>query len=65
MRFSELSGNEVPVPVVVVTFLAVLELYKRAMVDVVQDEAFGDIRITYVEGSGELVFDEDDEGRAR
>ena len=65
MRFSELSGNDVPVPVVVVTFLAVLELYKRAMVDVVQDEAFGDIRITYVEGSGELVFDEDDEGRAR
>ena len=65
MRFSELSGNEVPVPVVVVTFLAVLELYKRAMVDVVQDEAFGDIRITYVEGSGERVFDEDDEGRAR
>ena len=61
LRFSELAGADTPTPVVVVTFLAVLELYKRAMVDIVQDEAFGDIKITYVEGSGELVFDDEDE----
>lgn len=59
LRFSELAGPDTPTPVVVVTFLAVLELYKRSMVDIVQDEAFGDIQITYVEGSGELVFEED------
>ena len=61
LRFSELAGADTPTPVVVVTFLAVLELYKRSMVDIVQDEAFGDIEITYVEGSGELVFDDEDD----
>ena len=58
LRFSELLDAKAPTPVVVVTFLAVLELYKRSMVEIVQDEAFGDIQITYVEGSGELVFDD-------
>ena len=43
-----------PTPVVVVTFLAVLELYKRSMVKINQDELFGDISIDYIEGSGEL-----------
>ena len=37
-----------------VTFLAVLELYKRRMVRLEQPEAFGDIAIDYIEGSGEL-----------
>ena len=60
LRFSELVNAETPTPIVVVTFLAILELYKRAMVDIVQDEAFGDIRISYVEGSGELILDEDE-----
>lgn len=36
------------------TFLAVLELYKRSMVKINQDELFGDISIDYIEGSGEL-----------
>lgn len=58
LKFSELVNDETPVPVVVVTFLAVLELYKRSMVRVEQDELFGDIDITYIEGSGELVFDD-------
>ena len=49
-----------PVPVVVVTFLAVLELYKRAMVKIEQAELFGDIDIRYIEGSGELVLTGDD-----
>ena len=58
MRFSELASADTPTPVVVVTFLAVLELYKRAMIDIVQEEAFGDILLSYVEGSGELTLDE-------
>ena len=60
MRFSELVNEDTPTPVVVVTFLAVLELYKRSMVRVRQDEQFGDIQIEYIEGSGELVLDDTD-----
>ena len=59
MRFSELVNADTPTPIVVVTFLAVLELYKRSMVNLEQDELFGDIRIDYIEGSGDLVFDDD------
>lgn len=61
LRFSELVNNQTPTPIVVVTFLAVLELYKRSMVRVRQDAQFGDIEIDYIEGSGELVFDEEEE----
>ena len=58
LRFSQLVNAETPTPIVVVTFLAVLELYKRSMVDLEQDEQFGDISIKYIEGSGDLVFDD-------
>ena len=61
LRFSELVDELTPVPIVVVTFLAVLELYKRSMVRVRQDAQFGDIEIDYIEGSGELVFGDEDE----
>ena len=51
-----------PTPqVIVVTFLAVLELYKRQMVRLEQPEAFGDIDIRYIEGSGALFLEEDGE----
>lgn len=60
LRFSELVNNETPVQVVVVTFLAVLELYKRAMVRIEQQEQFGDIDICYIEGSGDLDLTGDD-----
>ena len=60
MRFSELVGPETPKEVLVVTFLAILELYKRVMVNLVQDEAFGDIAIDYIEGSGELNLEGED-----
>lgn len=59
LRFSELIDVHTPKPVVVVTFLAVLELYKRSMVRVRQSELFGDIEIDYIEGSGELLLDGD------
>lgn len=61
MRFSELVDEKTPTPIVVVTFLAVLELYKRSMVRIRQDELFGDIEIDYVEGSGNLVLDAQDD----
>ena len=48
------------VPVVVVNFLALLELYKRHMVSLTQDQLFGDIVVDYIEGSGELVLTDDD-----
>ncbi len=60
LRFSELVGPETPKDVIVVTFLAILELYKRVMVRLAQDEAFGDIAIDYIEGSGELNLEGDD-----
>ena len=59
VRFSDLVTKETSRPVLVATFLAILELYKRSMVTLVQDRAFGDIEITYIEGSGELSFEGD------
>ena len=61
VKFSELVSDDAPAPIVVVTFLALLELYKRSMVRIEQDRAFGDIDISFIEGSGELVFDEEEE----
>ncbi|WP_276685223.1 segregation and condensation protein A [Slackia piriformis] len=61
MMFSELLEGAPTLPVRVVSFLAVLELYKRTMVTLEQEEPFSDIAINFVEGSGELVFDEEDE----
>lgn len=60
LRFSDLVNTETPTAVVVVTFLAILELYKRVMVRLEQTEDFGDIAIDYIEGSGELILDGDD-----
>ncbi len=47
--FSELVGEDANAEIVVVTFLAILELYKRGLVDVVQDEIFGDIMIRHLD----------------
>lgn len=43
--FSQLVGDEPTPELVVVTFLAVLELYKRGVIGVEQDETFGDMRL--------------------
>jgi len=63
--FSELVGADPSPEVVVVTFLAVLELYKRGLVDVVQDQIFGDIVVSHLSekeaaqrGAAEEEFDE-------
>ncbi len=60
LNFSDLVNDQTPAPVVVVSFLAILELYKRQMVKLEQPEAFGDIAIEFIEGSGELVLAGDD-----
>ncbi|MCI2242689.1 segregation and condensation protein A [Adlercreutzia faecimuris] len=54
LMFSDLVSESTAPAVVVVTFLAILELYKRSMVRLEQRDAFGDIAIDYIEGSGEL-----------
>lgn len=61
MRFSELLQDDAPIPIKVVSFLAILELYKRSMVTLKQDEVFGDIEIFYVKGSGELTFNDEED----
>jgi segregation and condensation protein A len=47
-RFSDLVGEDGSAEVIVVTLLAILELYKRGFADVVQDAVFGDIVITHL-----------------
>jgi segregation and condensation protein A len=48
--FSELVAADASPEVVVVTFLAILELYKRGAVDVAQDALYGDIVVSQAEG---------------
>lgn len=60
LRFSELIDKRTEPAVIVVTFLAVLELYKRGMVAARQQESFGDIELEFIEGSGELLLEGDD-----
>lgn len=58
VRFSELvDGGDAP-ETVVANFLAILELYKRGLVSVRQDELFGDIEISHVEGADPYQIDE-------
>ena len=54
-KFSDIAPQGSPTPIVVVSFLAVLELVKRNMVTVRQKGLFGDIELEYIEGSGPLA----------
>lgn len=47
-RFSELVSADATPEIFVVSFLAVLELYKMHQIDIIQQRAFGDIDITYL-----------------
>ena len=60
LRFSQLVGDGGDLAIVVVTFLAILELYKRNMIHVKQSRAFGDIELEFIEGSGELFLEGDE-----
>ena len=61
MRFSELVDDRTPASVVVVSFLAILELYKRSMIRVRQVKEFGDIELRWIEGAPALVLQETEE----
>lgn len=60
LRFSQIIAQDLEPRFVVVSFLALLELYKRRFVNLRQVEQFGDISIDYIEGSGELDLMGDD-----
>lgn len=49
ISFRELLGDLVTPELIVVTFLAILELYKRGMADLRQDELFDDIVLTLLD----------------
>lgn len=58
LSFSQLLDGDTTPEVVVVNFLAILDLFKRGMVSVHQDELFGDIEITHIEGADAYELDE-------
>lgn len=58
VTFTELLDGQDDAETVVANFLAVLELYKRGLVRVRQDELFGEIDVTHVEGAGAYELDE-------
>ena len=45
LTFATLLGDRPTLGFAIVTFIALLDLYRRAVIDITQDELFGDIRI--------------------
>ncbi len=58
VTFSEIVGEQDDPETVVASFLAILELYKRGLVRLRQDELFGDIDVAHVEGAEAYQLDE-------
>lgn len=61
VHFSDFVSNQDDPHLIVVTFLAILELFKRNMVSLSQDELFGDIAIYVEEDANRQILDEDTE----
>ena len=61
VHFSDFVSNQDDPHHIVVTFLAILELFKRNMVSLSQDELFGDIAIYVEEDANRQILDEDTE----
>lgn len=59
VTFGELLDGDLTPQTVVVTFLAMLELYKRGAITVRQSQVFGEIDIVRVEGAPAFELDED------
>lgn len=57
MKFSELIDASATPQIIVVNFLAMLELYKHNYIDISQVDHKQDIEIKYIEGSGALNLD--------
>lgn len=55
LTFKELVGEQPTAELVVVTFLAVLELYKRGVISIQQDETFGEMRFHMEDGAPEIT----------
>lgn len=53
--FDQLVGAEPTPELIVVTFLAVLELYKRGVIAIHQEEAFAELRLDVVENAPEIT----------
>jgi segregation and condensation protein A len=62
VTFTELLDGQGNPELVVVTFLAILELFKRGNITVAQSENFGEIDIVTVEGSEAYVLAEGEQG---
>ena len=58
VSFTELLDGQDAPEVVVANFLAILELYKRGLVDVRQSELFGEIDVSHVEGAPAYELDD-------
>nr|WP_239471427.1 ScpA family protein [Olsenella profusa] len=58
VSFTELLDGQDDPENVVANFLAILDLYKRGMVDVRQEELFGEIEVEHVEGAPAYELDE-------
>lgn len=61
VHFSDFVSNQDDPHLIVVTFLAILELFKRNMVSLSQDELFGDIAICVEEGANRQILEGDTE----
>lgn len=61
VHFSDFVSNQDDPHLIVVTFLAILELFKRNMVSLSQDELFGDIAICVEEGVNRQILEGDTE----
>ena len=59
VTFSDLLDGQDSPEVVVANFLAILELYKRGLVDVRQSELFGEIDVSHVEGAPAYELDQE------
>ena len=55
LRFSEIVTANATLEVIVVTFLAILELYKRGFADITQDNVFGEIIVTNIDAEEAAV----------
>lgn len=53
--FEQLVGDKPTAELVVVTFLAILELYKRGVIKIQQESAFAEIKLNIVEGAPEIT----------
>lgn len=60
--FSHLAGESADIGTKVVTFLALLELYKRRVIDITQSDNFGEIGVELLERKGQDDVSDDGSG---